>query len=349
MTARRRLVAAAALLLGLGAAQSRAARACRIDGLPHELLCGSLAGRSTRRGPRPRVSSCTTSSCPRWRGASCPTGIPARRRARPERDRARAFADAGIRAPEQPPRHRLRRPARHRPLGAARLRQAGRAATGRAADTGKRCSALARCRERFGAPSVKAAGLGLYDDAGDAGSRRGARALGAERINLVGASTARAPRSGTSASSARGAAQRCSTACAARTWCPASAGVDAQAALDALFSAAPPSRTCAPVAGTAPDLDKPARFAAAQASGGRPLTGPQRKLHADARHRAGRGAPPLYAGAGLGAAGSDQAAARGRVEALVALGTSLARRGAPGLSTGMHFSVICAEDVPPRA
>ena len=41
-----------------------------------------------------------------------------------------------------------------------------------------------------------------------------------------------------------------------------------------------------------------------------------------------------------------QAAAQGHVEALVALGTSLARRGAPGLSTGMHFSVICAEDMP---
>ena len=44
VTARRRLVAAAALLLGLGrSGKPRRPRPARVAGLPHELLCGSLS------------------------------------------------------------------------------------------------------------------------------------------------------------------------------------------------------------------------------------------------------------------------------------------------------------------
>ena len=43
-------------------------------------------------------------------------GLPARRRPGPERDRGGGARHADVRAPQQPARHRLRRPARHRPL-----------------------------------------------------------------------------------------------------------------------------------------------------------------------------------------------------------------------------------------
>ena len=48
-------------------------------------------------------------------------GVPARRRPRTERGLGRGDDDAAVHAPQQPARHRLRRPARHRRLGAADL------------------------------------------------------------------------------------------------------------------------------------------------------------------------------------------------------------------------------------
>ena len=55
----------------------------------------------------------------------------------------------------------------------------------------------------------------------------------------------------------------------------------------------------------------------------------------------------LYASAlRRGLAGGDQAAARGRFDGLTGLDATFTARRGPQLVTGMHLSVVCAEDVP---
>ena len=194
-----------------------------------------------------------------------------------------------------------------------------------AADTGKQLQRLAECRSAWCAARTctAAAGLGYTTTLAMAGSRRGARGARC-RAHQSARPTARAPRSSTSASSrarwragdrrrraaGHGAARQRRRRCGRRRWTrcsppappaglPAPSGRHCARPGDGLLAAAAQRRwpTRSPAAGTLP---------------------------ADARHRCfRRGARPLYAGAGLGAAGGDPGGGAGRVEALVALGTSL--------------------------
>ena len=129
---------------------------------------------------------------------------------------------------------------------------------------------------------------------------------------------------------------------------PASFSTDSQAALDAMLAACEHEPTCrqnyprlrADWAALLASL--PRAVSAAQ-----PLTGqPERfTLTREMVLSAVRGA--LYApatAAALPAAITEAAA--GRIEALVGVGALLSSRKGIQLATGMHFSVVCAEDVP---
>jgi hypothetical protein len=127
---------------------------------------------------------------------------------------------------------------------------------------------------------------------------------------------------------------------------PQSFATGAQAALDAVFddcaqdSALLPERP-GPVAG-------PAGQPAAQDHGGPPFTGQPETFTLTRAMLASLVLPPLYAP--LTASALPLAvlqASQGRFEALVGLGLGAMGGGRGlGLATGMHFSVICAEDVP---
>ena len=127
---------------------------------------------------------------------------------------------------------------------------------------------------------------------------------------------------------------------------PASFSTDNQAALDALFAA------CAKDAGCrARHPALPAKWQALLASLPRevrvhhPVTGEPETLRLDRSTLLGLVRGPLYApplAAGLPAA--LEAAAGGRFEPLVGLAQALGAGG--GVASGMHFSVICAEDMP---
>jgi pimeloyl-ACP methyl ester carboxylesterase len=127
---------------------------------------------------------------------------------------------------------------------------------------------------------------------------------------------------------------------------PASFSTDNQAALDALFDA------CAKEAGChARHAGLRARWQALLASMPRevrvlhPVTGQAETLRIDRAMLLGLVRAPLYApslASGLPAA--IDAAAGGRFEPLVGLAQTLG--GGGGLASGMHFSVVCAEDMP---
>ncbi|MFO1336360.1 MAG: alpha/beta hydrolase [Piscinibacter sp.] len=353
MTARRRLVAAAALLLGLGAAQAAPPAPCRIDGLPHELLCGSLSRPLDPARPEATRFDLHYLVVPALARRKLPDPV---------------FLLAGgpgqsaiALAPSLMP--VFARLNNRRDIVFVDQRGTGRSAPldcdepavqplAEAADTGKQLQRLAECRERLvRRPHVKeAAGLGFYTTTLAMQDLDAVReALGAERINLVGASY------GTRAALEY---QRQFPQAVRRSVLdgvappdmvlPASAGVDAQAALDALFAACAAEPACArqwPALRQAWDgllasLPRSATVAD-------PLTGRSESFMLTRDMALAAVRAPLYVPALASALpAAIQAAAQGRVEALVALGTSLARRGAPGLSTGMHFSVICAEDMP---
>jgi pimeloyl-ACP methyl ester carboxylesterase len=129
---------------------------------------------------------------------------------------------------------------------------------------------------------------------------------------------------------------------------PASFSTDSQAALEALLRACADQPTCAT---TYPALR--ADWARLLASLPRPVTAAQALTGRPERFTltremvlgAVRGA--LYApvtAAALPAAISEAAA--GRFEALVGVGALLSSRRGIELAMGMHFSVVCAEDVP---
>ena len=129
---------------------------------------------------------------------------------------------------------------------------------------------------------------------------------------------------------------------------PTSASTDSQAALESVFTACVAQPACA---GTYPQLR--ADWAALLAGlprpvqAAHPLSGtPERfTLTRDMTLAAVRGA--LYAPATAAALPAAlTAAAAGRYEALVGMAALLSSHKGLGLSTGMHFSVVCAEDLP---
>ena len=127
---------------------------------------------------------------------------------------------------------------------------------------------------------------------------------------------------------------------------PASFSSDNQAALDALFAACEKDARC-----RARHPALPAQWQALLASLPRevrvqhPVTGQAEVLRIDRSTLLGLVRGPLYApplAAGLPAA--LEAAVGGRFEPLVGLAQALGAGG--GLASGMHFSVVCAEDMP---
>lgn len=175
------------------------------------------------------------------------------------------------------------------------------------------------------------------------------RALGAERINLVGGSY------GTRAAleymrQFPGAVRSAVLDGVAPPdmVLPTSVSTDAQAVLDALFAACEQESACAK---TYPNLraDWTALLDSVpkEVTAPSPLTGtPERfTLTRDMLLSAIRG--PLYAPAMAAALpAAITAAAQGRVEALVGMSALLSSRRGAGLAMGMHFSVVCAEDMP---
>ncbi|HET6598387.1 MAG TPA: alpha/beta hydrolase [Burkholderiaceae bacterium] len=129
---------------------------------------------------------------------------------------------------------------------------------------------------------------------------------------------------------------------------PTSVSTDAQAVLDALLVACEREPACAK---TYPKLraDWAALLASVpkEVTAPNPLTGTPEHftLTRDMLLSAIRG--PLYAPAVAAALpAAITAAAHGRVEGLVGMGALLSSRSGSELAMGMHFSVVCAEDMP---
>lgn len=132
---------------------------------------------------------------------------------------------------------------------------------------------------------------------------------------------------------------------------PRAGGADNQAALDAVFDA------CAADAGCAarhPDLQR--RFRALLASLPRavemphPLTGVPEPVTLTRETLLGLVRAPLYAPAlASGLPPAIEAAVDGRFGPLAALASALAAGGLGRMSTGLHLSVVCSEDLAPVA
>ncbi len=346
-------VLAALLLLGMPAAHAAAPAPCRIDGLAHEVLCGSvtrpldpahpdatrievhyvvvpaLARRKLpdpvfllAGGPGQSAISLAASVMPLF--------------ARLNNRRDIVFVDQ-------------RGTGRSAPLDCEEPRTPSLAES---ADTARQLQRLAACRTRLlTLPYVKQpSALGLFTTTlamQDLDAVR--QALGAERIDLVGASY------GTRAALEY---QRQFPQAVRRSVLdgvappdmvlPASAGPDAQAVLDALFAACTAEPACAR---EWPALHQSWETLLASlprsVTVADPLTGIDQNVTLTRDLVLGAVRSPLYVPA-LAAAlpAAINAAAQGRFGALAALGSALSARGAPGLFTGMHFSVVCAEDAP---
>ena len=129
---------------------------------------------------------------------------------------------------------------------------------------------------------------------------------------------------------------------------PESGGIDAQAAFDAMLTDCERSQACqrahptlrADWLGLLASLPKPV-------SAVHPLTGQHERFILDVERVLGAARGPLYApslAAGLPQALSE--AARGRFEPLLGLADALASRRGGTVAMGMHLSVLCAEDSP---
>lgn len=175
------------------------------------------------------------------------------------------------------------------------------------------------------------------------------RQLGAERVNLVGASY------GTRAALEY---MRLFPQAVRRTVMdgvappdmvlPASFSTDGQAAFDALLSACAREAECATLyPGLRTDWAALLRSLPKTVSAAHPLTGLQEQFTLTRQMLLSTVRGPLYVpsmAAGLPAA--ITAAANGRFEALLGLGAMLASRKGQQLAMGMHFSVVCSEDMP---
>lgn len=344
-------------MLGLAALCGQASAAppqpCRIDGLPHEVLCGAVSRPLDPARPEATRFDVHYVIVPALARRKLPDPV---------------FLLAGgpgqsaisLAAQVMPVFARLNN---RRDIVFVDQRGTGRSAPldcdepramplAEAADTAKQLQCLAACRDRLvKLPHVKeASGLGFFTTTlamQDLDAVR--QAIGAERINLVGASY------GTRAALEY---QRLFPQALRRSVLdgvappdmalPASAGVDAQAALDALLAACSTEPGCTrqwPALRQAWDgllASLPRSVSVAD-----PFTGVAENVVMTRDLVLAAVRAPLYVpslAAGLPAA--ITAAAQGRYEPLVTLGTVLSRRSTPGLATGMHFSVVCAEDMP---
>lgn len=350
MSARR--IAALALLAAAASAQAAPAQPCRLDGWPHEVLCGAVRrplDPARPEGTQIDVHYVVVPALARRRlpdpvfllaggpGQSAislaPQVMPLFARLNNRRDIV--FVDqrgTGRSAPldcEEP-----RAPALAELEPALQLKR------------------LAACRVQLQRrPYVKQpSDLGLFTTTLAMQDLDAVRAaIGAERINLVGVSY------GTRAALEY---QRQFPHAVRRSVLdgvappdmvlPASAGVDAQAALEALLAACGAEPACArewPALRQA--WDGLLASLPREASVADPLTGRAERVTVTRDLVLGAVRSALYVPALASALpAAITAAAQGRAEPLVTLAASLSPRGAPRLSTGMHFSVVCAEDAP---
>ena len=129
---------------------------------------------------------------------------------------------------------------------------------------------------------------------------------------------------------------------------PASTSTDGQAAFDALLVACESDAACAAAYPTLrSDWVKLLASLPIVATVAHPLTGAPERLRVTREIVLSSVRGPLY-GPALAAAlpAAISAAALGRFEALVGLSTSFSSRRSTQLAMGMHFSVVCAEDMP---
>ena len=130
---------------------------------------------------------------------------------------------------------------------------------------------------------------------------------------------------------------------------PASFSTDSQAALDALLRACDQEKRCH---ATYPTLGADwasllASLPRADVSAAQPLTGRVERFTLTREMVLGTVRSALYSPAAAAALpAAISAAAGGHVEPLLGLGSQLASRRGIQLAMGMHFSVVCAEDVP---
>jgi pimeloyl-ACP methyl ester carboxylesterase len=129
---------------------------------------------------------------------------------------------------------------------------------------------------------------------------------------------------------------------------PESAGIDTQVAFDAMLQDCERSARCA---GRFQNLRRDWQDLLAslprEVSVDDPVTGTPQRFTLDRDRFLGAVRGPLYVpslAAGLPQALTD--AARGRFAGLFGLGSVLADRRGGGIATGMHFSVVCSEDAP---
>ena len=174
-------------------------------------------------------------------------------------------------------------------------------------------------------------------------------ALGAERVNLIGASYGtRAALEYQRLFPARVRRAVIDGVAPADMVLPASFSTDNQAALDALFSACEADKACASREPQLRErwrtwLDSLPRTISLR----HPLTDRSERLTLTREAALGLVRAPLYAptlSAALPTAIGQ--ATLGRLDALAALAQSLGGRRGVRMAAGMHFSVICAEDVP---
>lgn len=342
-----------AALAPLGAAQAAGLAPCRVDGLPHEVQCGTLERAldpARADGPRFTLHYVIVPALARRKlpdpvfllaGGPGQSAISLAAQVMPlfarlNNRRDIVFVDQ-------------RGTGRSAPLDCEEPREL---ALAEAADPAKQLLRLAQCRDKLlRLPHVKRpADLGFFTTTLAMQDLDAVReAIGAERINLVGASY------GTRAALEY---QRQFPQALRRSVLdgvappdmvlPVSAGTDAQAALDALFAACSGEPACTrqwPALRQQWDtlLASLPRFVTVAD----PLSGRPESFTLTRDLLLGAVRAPLYVptlAAGLPAA--IQAAAEGRFEPLAALAGVLSRRSGPRLYTGMHFAVICSEDVP---
>ncbi|MDO9091648.1 MAG: alpha/beta fold hydrolase [Rubrivivax sp.] len=129
---------------------------------------------------------------------------------------------------------------------------------------------------------------------------------------------------------------------------PAAMSTDAQAAIDAVLAACKAEAACAQRwPALAADWRSLLASLPREATVRHPLTGASEKLTITRDLVLGMVRAPLYApvlASALPLAISE--GARGRFEALVGLASSLGSRSTGRMSEGMHYSVVCAEDLP---
>lgn len=351
----KRALAAGALAAWAAAAGAAPPAPCRIAGLPHEARCGSLArplDPARPDGPRIELHYLVVPALARRRledpvfllaggpGQSAIGVAPALMGlfARLNQRRDIVFVDQ-------------RGTGRSAPLPCDEEREAPLAEQ---ADLEATLRRLADCRIRLQAlPYGRGDGLGSFTTtiaSQDLDAVR--RALGASRINLVGISY------GTRVAldyqrQFPGAVRRSVLDGVAPPdmGLPASAAADAQAAFDALLAACADEPACraawpdlrADWQGVLAALPRPVSLTD-------PRTGRPASLQLTREGLLGAVRGPLYApalAAGLPAA--IAAAAAGRYEPLAALSGVLVPRRGMQVFGGMHFSVVCSEDLSPHA